>query len=158
MYTNKYRALFILAPLLYVLSACSQAIYDNTPYCLDPPNAEVQSFGSSTTPGAIDVTPRTQRDVEISINRVTLPAGDPVYFVPGFDPLPPGASPGLLVSTTEGITVSASREPFTSDTAAIHVTVPASLTHSRRAFQFGLKRVKSRYADTSGSVGFTLTC
>jgi len=157
MHINRYKAALILTPLLCVLSACSQSICDNTPYCLNPPNAEVQPSGGATHPNAIYVAPGTQQDIEITIYRTDLPAGDPVYFVPGFEPLPPGASPELLVSTTDGITVSASREPFTSNTATVQVTVPAALAHGRRALQFGVRRVQSRYPDTSGAVGFTVT-
>jgi len=153
---NPRHAFLILTPLLCALSACSQSVCDNTPYCLNPPNSEIQPFGSPTTLGAVDVAPGMQRDVLITITRGDLPADDPVYFVPGFEPLPAGSPPELLVSTAEGITVSASREPFTSDTAIVHVTVPASAGHGRRDVQFGVRRVQSRYADTRGAVGFTV--
>jgi len=156
MHINGYRALSIIVPLLCVLSACSQAICDNTPYCLNPPHSEIQPSGTPTTPNGIYVAPGTQGDVEITIGRSGLPAGDPVYFVPGFEPLPAGAPPELLVSTTDGITVSASREPFTSDMVTVHVTVPAALPHGQRLFEFGVRRVQSRYADTRGPAGFTL--
>ena len=62
----------------------------------------------------------------------------------------------VLVTTFEGITVTGSKEPFTSATAMVHLNIPATLPHGTYDVQFGVRRVHTRYADTSGSVVLAL--
>ncbi len=143
MQLNQVRNLLLIAPLLTAVVACSKQTCDNTPFCLNPPHAEVEPFGHLSTPGAVVlVTPGQSQEVEVTIDRSELPAGDPVYFLPGFDPPPSRAPSNVLASTADGITVTGSRELFTSETAMIHVNTPATLPHGGYEVYSQVRRVQ----------------
>ena len=148
--------LVLIVPLLGALASCNQQTCDNTPYCLNPTHAEIQPFGGPSTPGYILVTPGTSQDVEIRIDRLTLPAAEPVYFLPEYAPPPAGTQEDVLASTPEGITVTGSREAFTTATAVVHLNIPAALPHGGYEVQFRVRRLQSTYPETGGSVVLNL--